>query len=202
MSAPIIVSALFADEDFHYLDGLRRTHFPPERNRLRAHLTMFHHLPPTVVDELKSRLKAETRSPPPPARLELLMSLGYGVALKVSSTELEDVRARLADSFAALLIPQDKAGWRPHVTIQNKASPAAAKALLAKLQTDFTPRPLSIAGLAAWYYRDGPWEPIAAYRFGSGHPMKTPPPLDMRLTSPPALSIGPLSQLGRSSSAG
>lgn len=202
MSAPIIVSALFAEADFQYLDGLRRTHFPPERNRLRAHLTMFHHLPPTVVDELKARLKAEAKAPAPPARLELLTSLGHGVALKVSSVELENIRARLADCFASLLIPQDRAGWRPHVTIQNKASVAAAKTLLGTLQGEFRPRPLGIAGLAAWYYRDGPWEPIAAYRFGSGHPMKTPPPLDIQLTGARPLPIGALSQSGRSSSAG
>ncbi|MBY0519244.1 MAG: M13 family metallopeptidase, partial [Sphingomonas sp.] len=29
--APIIVSALFGATDFAYFDGLRRTHFPPER---------------------------------------------------------------------------------------------------------------------------------------------------------------------------
>ena len=176
MTAPIIVSALFGEADFHYLDGLRRAHFPPARNQLRAHLTMFHHLPPSVVDELKARLQGEARAPAPPAQIELLMSLGHGVALRVHSPELADVRARLAENFAPLLIPQDKAGWRPHVTIQNKAKPAEARALLDQLSVNFKSRPLAIAGLAAWYYRGGPWEPIAAYRFGNGHPMKPPPP--------------------------
>jgi hypothetical protein len=106
-----------------------------------------------------------------------LMSLGYGVAYRVRSPALETARNAIAEAFADLLIPQDRAVWRPHITIQNKAKPAIAKALLAQLETGFQPRPLIIAGLAAWHYRGGPWSLIAAYRFGGGHAMKVPPPL-------------------------
>jgi 2'-5' RNA ligase len=106
-----------------------------------------------------------------------LMSLGYGVAYRVRSAALEAARDGIAEAFTDLLIPQDRAVWRPHVTIQNKARPAIAKALLAQLEAGFQPRPLSIAGLAAWHYRGGPWSPIAAYRFDGGHSMKVPPPL-------------------------
>jgi 2'-5' RNA ligase superfamily len=126
---------------------------------------------------LLGRLREETRTMPPPAMIDGLMSLGYGVAYRVRSSALEAVRANLAEAFADLLIPQDRAAWRPHVTIQNKAKPAIAKALLAKLEAQFQPRPLIVAGLAAWHYRGGPWLPIAAYRFGGGHSMKVPPPL-------------------------
>lgn len=165
-AAPIIVSALFGAEDFAWLNGLRRRHFPPERNVIDAHLTLFHHLPPGVSQELKDRLKAETRgSAPPRARLSGLMSLGRGVAFRVESPELEDIRDRLSDAFAGLLTPQDRQSWRPHVTIQNKVEPAEARALLEQLSRDFTPRPLKIAGLASWYYRGGPWEPLSTHKF-------------------------------------
>jgi hypothetical protein len=40
-----------------------------------------------------------------------------------------------------------------------------AKALLERLSADFTPRPLKIAGLASWYYCDGPWEPLSSHKF-------------------------------------
>ncbi len=59
--APLIVAAIFGAQDHMYLDGLRRTHFPPERNRLAAHLTLFHHLPPGIGPELKRRLTDLTR---------------------------------------------------------------------------------------------------------------------------------------------
>ncbi|WP_066650666.1 MULTISPECIES: 2'-5' RNA ligase family protein [Sphingomonas] len=166
--APIIVSALFGAPDFAWLDGLRRTHFPPERNVIAAHLTMFHHLAPDLAAELKQRLAAETRGVPAPrARIAGLINLGQGVAFRIESPELEAVRARLADAFVTMLTPQDRAGWRPHVTIQNKVTPAEAKALLAKLSAEFAPRPLAITGLASWWYRGGPWEPLSRHMFAS-----------------------------------
>lgn len=164
-AAPIIVTALLGDADFAYFDRLRRAHFPPERNMLSAHLTMFHHLPPSIFPELAQRLASEARASAPPARVVGVMSLGRGVAFRIESPALADIRDRLADAFAPMLTPQDAAPWRPHITVQNKAAPADAKALLARLQADFAPRPLVIAGLASWWYRGGPWTPIARYRF-------------------------------------
>ncbi len=105
------------------------------------------------------------------------MSLGYGVAYHIRSDELNAIRNDIAEAFGPLLTPQDRAGWRPHVTIQNKTKPDIAKALLARLILEFRERPIDIAGLAAWWYDGGSWQPIAAYRFGGGVPMKHPPPL-------------------------
>ncbi len=165
--APIVVTALFGAEDFALLDGLRRRHYPPGRNRVAAHLTLFHHLPPSLADELRHRLSGETRGQAPPqARLAGTIALDGGVALRVESPGLEALRARLADAFAPMLLPQDRAGWWPHVTIQNKASPADARALRAALDGEFRARPLTIAGLASWWYRGGPWEPLSRHSFG------------------------------------
>lgn len=171
---PLIVTALFGDEDFVYFDGLRRLHFPPERNVLRAHLTLFHHLPQTVERELRTHLKAVTKAFAPPASLAGVMSLGRGVAFRIRSDELEAIRAEIAARFASLLIPQDKAGWRPHVTVQNKVEPTVARALQAELEAGFKPRAVTIAGLAIWHYLGGPWALSGAWRFGSGHPMRAP----------------------------
>jgi hypothetical protein len=83
----------------------------------------------------------------------------------VVSDELDAIRDQIANHFHGLLSAQDAAGWRPHVTIQNKVPPKAARALLAELERDFRPRPLGIAGLALHRYRDGPWETLARYPF-------------------------------------
>jgi hypothetical protein len=64
-----------------------------------------------------------------------------------------------------MLTPQDQAGWRPHVTVQNKVRPDVARTLLRALEADFTPRPVAIAGLASWWYRGGPWEPLSRHMF-------------------------------------
>ena len=164
--APIIVTALLGAADAARFDALRRQHFPPERNQLAAHLTMFHHLPPSLAVELKSQLTAETRGVATPrARVAGLVSLGEGVAYRIESDELVAIRARLADHFTGLLTPQDQAGWRPHVTVQNKVRPDVARALLRMLEADFSPRPVAITGLASWWYRGGPWEPLSRHMF-------------------------------------
>jgi len=165
--APIIVAATIGASDRAMLDGLRRTYFPPERNQLIAHLTLFHHLAPSLGGELDGRLRAETRNvAAPKAELAGLLNLGGGVAFRVDSRELSAIRGRIAEAFATMLTPQDAAGWRAHVTIQNKVSAATARETLAALAAGFRPRPLAIVGLASFYYRGGPWEPIARYRFG------------------------------------
>jgi hypothetical protein len=164
--APIIVTALLGAVDAAWFDGLRRQHFPPERNQLAAHLTMFHHLPPSLATELKGRLAGEARGTPAPrARIAGLISLGEGVAYRIDSDELVAIRARLGDHFTGMLTPQDQAGWRAHVTVQNKVRPDAARALLRTLQADFSPRPVTISGLASWWYRGGPWEPLSRHMF-------------------------------------
>lgn len=163
--APIIVTALMGAADFAWADGLRRAHFPPERNWLPAHITLFHHLPPSLLDEVAVRLKRLCAGPPPPARLTEVMLLGRGVALRVESPALMALREELADAFAGLLTPQDQARPRLHITVQNKVAPDAAKALAQALRRDFRPRALAIAGLAAWHYRGGPWEPAMKAMF-------------------------------------
>jgi len=101
----------------------------------------------------------------PQAMATALIDLDGGVAVRVASPELEAIRSELAEAFAGLLMPQDKAGWLPHVTIQNKVPPAEARALRTGLAASFTRRPLGIEGLALWSYRDGQWEPVSRHLF-------------------------------------
>ncbi len=173
-AAPIIVTALLGRADFAWADALRRAHFPHERSALRAHLTLFHHLPPSVRRELCDVLIDHAKGLPPVARLASVVSLGNGVAYVVDSPQLHDIRAHIAERFATVLMPQDKAGWRPHITVQNKVEPPVARALLTALSAGFVARPLVISGLAAWYYRGGPWDLIGGWAFGTGHAVKPP----------------------------
>ena len=166
MTAPIIITAEMGKVDQAWANALRREHFPPERNYLDAHITLFHHLPPGHLPEIKSRLAAvASECPPPVAWLSEVLLLGRGVAYRIDSPELLAIRDELAHEFRGLLIPQDQARPRLHITVQNKVEPPVAKALHAQLAAEFTPRPLAISGLAADYYRGGPWENIGRWSF-------------------------------------
>jgi 2'-5' RNA ligase superfamily len=166
MTAPIIITAQMGKADQLWADDLRARHFPPERNFLKAHITLFHHLPPSHLPEIKARLAQLAREfSAPDALLNEVMMLGRGVAFRVDCPDLMAMRDELTEGFTGLLTPQDQARPRLHITVQNKVEPAAAKALYAELTGSFQPRPLSITGLSAFYYRDGPWEAIQSWRF-------------------------------------
>jgi hypothetical protein len=165
MAGALIVTAELGEADFAWLDRERRLYFPPERNQLRAHLTMFHALPPSLEAEVRDQLKVQCAAPRPEATIAGLINLGGGVAYRVVSPELDTIRDNIAARFHGSLTPQDAGGWRAHVTIQNKVSAGEAKALIEQLDRQFRPSPLAIRGLALNRYLDGPWEPLGRWAF-------------------------------------
>ena len=165
MAGALIITAELAAPDQAWLDKLRRRHFPPERNQLPAHLTMFHALPPSAEGEVRPRLAEAVRASPPGAVIAGLMNLGGGVAYRVVSDDLDRIREELAADFHGLLSAQDAGGWRPHVTIQNKVREREALALLNDLEAGFRPMPLGIRGLGLHRYLGGRWEEIAVFPF-------------------------------------
>jgi len=165
VAGALIITAELAQDDFSWIEGLRRAHYPRERNQVRAHLTMFHALPPSAEGEVRARLAQIVRRPAPIAMIAGLMDLGGGVAFRVVSTDLDRIRAELTDDLRGLLGAQDNRGWRPHITIQNKVAPKTARALKDSLERGFSPRPLGLRGLGLHRYLGGPWEPLANYPF-------------------------------------
>jgi hypothetical protein len=165
VAGALIVTAEIAPRDFSWLEGLRRANYPAERNQVPAHLTIFHALPPSSEAEVRARLSRAARAPPPSATIAGLMDLGGGVAFRVVSPELDGLREELALDLHGLLGAPDGHGWRPHVTIQNKVAPKAARALIAPLERGFAPRPLAIGGLGLHRYLGGPWETLGVYPF-------------------------------------
>ena len=165
MSGALIVTAELGGEDFAWLDGLRRRHYPPERNQVPAHLTLFRALAPSAEREVRDRLAEFAAGSAPAAGIAGVMDLGGGVAFRVVSDGLDGLRAGLADDLHGLLGAQDAGGWRPHVTIQNKVAPKVARDLVRSLEQEFEPRRLRIAGLGLHRYLGGPWETIGVYKF-------------------------------------
>src|SRR5215207_5803580 len=127
--APLLVTAQLPPDVFAWAEGLRRLHYPPERNRVRAHVTLFHALPPSLEPELRRLLAALSRQPPSQARLSGIMRLGRGTAIAIASPALDALHAVMVGRLHGALSPQDQAPRKLHVTVQNKVTSAAAKAL-------------------------------------------------------------------------
>lgn len=165
---PLILTAGFDPRSAALFQDLRDRHFPPRLNRVPAHLTLFHHLPgeayPTLVADLRALCAAE---PAMPFATGALRFLGRGVAIEVRAEALVRLRGRIAKGFEGRLTAQDGQGFRPHVTVQNKADPAEARALHARLAAELPRVEGTVAGLHLWHYRGGPWEAAGQFPFAA-----------------------------------
>lgn len=164
--APLIVTATLPGDVQTWANHLRESHFPPERNYLSAHVTLFHALPSSVLAEAKAllaRLAGETA--PVPARIDAVMGLGRGTAFRIHCPAMLDLRAEIAEHFHGMLTAQDQGKPRLHVTVQNKVLRAASIALQQQLAAEFTPRDFAFAGFALYHYRGGPWEDAGRWAF-------------------------------------
>jgi hypothetical protein len=161
-----IVLAVLPDALQARLDALRRMHYPPDRNRVPAHCTLFHAIPGMVAAELADLLAALTAAAPPPrARIDGVLDLDRGTALGVFSPELVGLRETIADHFHGLLTGGDAVPPRLHVTIQNKVDRPTARALQRTLAASWRAADTTIAALAVHRVVDGAWQPVGTWRF-------------------------------------
>jgi hypothetical protein len=163
---PFIVTAELPRDVFAWADGLRRAHYPVERNKLEAHVTLFHSFAPSLRDELKGYLpRIAGEFAPPPARIVGLMDLGTGTALDIRSAGMLAVREEIAEHFHGSLTAKDRHPPRLHITIQNKVLPDEARALRSELRQSLEERDFAFTGLGLHLYRDGPWEALGRWSF-------------------------------------
>ena len=164
--APFIVTAELPGDVFAWADGLRRAHFPPERNWLQAHVTLFHAFAPSLREELRGLLgKIAAEFAPPVARIEGLMDLGKGTAIALRSPATLAIRESIAEHFHGALTAQDAHPPRLHITIQNKVTPQAAKALQCALAEAIPRREFAITGLGLHLYLGPHWEGQGVWPF-------------------------------------
>ena len=169
MPAPLILTLQMDERSQEHFDRLRELHFPPERNYLRAHLTLFHKLPGEREAEISAELHEMCREREPLAlTVTGLRFLGRGVAYELSSPHLPALRRELVRSWGPWLGAQDSQGFKPHITVQNKVAPEQARGLHEELQAAFSPFEVEGLGLSLWRYLDGPWEGAGTFHFGAG----------------------------------
>lgn len=168
-NAPLILTLKFESSAFETLNDLRKKYFPPERNFLAAHITLFHALPGENQILIEQHLNEISQKTP---ILNLIFSaprfLGKGVAIDTIGPELIRLRAELTDQWSAWLTKQDgQKNFRPHVTIQNKVEPNVARELFELLKNEWQPIESTGEGLQLWQYLGGPWKLIKTFDFKS-----------------------------------
>ncbi len=170
MQAQPFILTLRLDEHLaQTLSELRSRHFPPERNFIPAHVTLFHALPSEHEAALRADLSERCSATPAfDVALPRLQSWGKGVFLEVEGPELLTLRRQLAAKWEAWLTPQDRQGYRPHVTVQNKVPKDEAQALYASLAPHWRQLEGQAQGLDLWRYAGGPWTFADSFNFVKG----------------------------------
>jgi hypothetical protein len=170
MANPFILTAVLPTDLQAFAEGLRRAHYPPERNHLHAHVTLFHAFAPSLLEELRDylpRIAAEFAAPH--GEVKGVMDLGKGTAIALEAPQLLALREGIAAHFHGSLTEQDLHEPRPHITIQNKVTKDEARALQAGLPRLLVPSiakgPFTFPALALHRYCGGPWEPIKTCAF-------------------------------------
>ncbi len=161
-----VLTLALDDEAQSRFEGERQQYFPPALNRIPAHLSLFHTLEeePETFAALEA---ASARQATFSMQVAEVKSIGKGVAYFLQSAEAKALHRTLSEVFAEQLSAQDRQGFRPHVVVQNKVTPAAAQITLMQLQVRFRPFSVSAVGLDLWRYLGGPWLHLRRFHFNS-----------------------------------
>ena len=164
MTNPLIVTLEADPTSQARFDAARERWFPLSRNHIPAHVTLFHQLPGDRAGEVADRAaRVAADTPAPPFRVTSIMALGRGAAYRLDLPAGGGLRKRIGAGFD--LVAQDRGGFRPHVTVQNKVARDIAAVTLQTLQAGFVPWNGHGAALRLWWYRGGPWEEAGRFDF-------------------------------------
>ncbi|MEE4315611.1 MAG: 2'-5' RNA ligase family protein [Erythrobacter sp.] len=170
MPQPFILTAVLPPDLAGFAEGLRRAHYPPEKNHLHAHVTLFHAFAPSLMEELARYLPQVVAGfAPPQGAVKGVMDLGKGTAIALHAPQLLSLGAIIAEHFHGSLTSQDLHEPRPHITIQNKVTKQEARALQASLPGVLAPwiakGPFSFPALDLHLYQGGPWQKVRSFAF-------------------------------------
>jgi len=164
--SPLVVTLKLDTASFDQFNALRQQHFPPERNFLPAHVTLFHALPRQQETAIRNTLQTLcAQTPRVPLHFPTLRFLGRGVAIHIESPALIQVQQQLATHWQPWLTAQDRQPYHPHITLQNKVLPDSARQLYNDLTQTWQPQEGYGEGLLLWYYQGGPWQLAKDYGF-------------------------------------
>lgn len=162
--APYLLTLGLNSPTFERLDALRARYFPPEWNQVPAHLMLFHQLPGEEWEAIDRAIAGVAASSPPvPLGFPVVKRIGRGMMLPAEAPGLAAIHASLARTFDRWLTPQDRQGFRPHVTLMNKSEPAKVAAAFGVLQATWPGWTGLGDRLILYRYLGGPWDEVETY---------------------------------------
>jgi hypothetical protein len=164
-ASPLILTLQLNEEAFHFFNSRRQIYFPPERNFLSAHLTLFHHLPLDKAFIEKEIINYTSSQETLLLNVTDVVSIGKGVAYKIECLPLQKLHKALQEDWQPWLTPQDKQKLWPHITVQNKVTPPVANKTLEEVKASFKPFIAHGIGFSLWSYEGGPWKFIRHFPF-------------------------------------
>ena len=162
---PLVVTLQLEAATQERFDAERAELFPPGRTAVGAHVTMFHALPAYLRGDVETELTRRAEIPAFAVRVEEVVPLGRGVAYRLAAEEALRLHRDLQELWRSHLTRQDAQPFRPHVTVQNKVDPEAARATLERLRGAFVPEVTRAVGLEVWRYDGGPWTLLRRWAF-------------------------------------
>jgi len=163
---PFVLTLEMDGESFARFNELRQAHYPPERNLVPAHVTLFYRLPGGNGREIKALLTQTACS-----QKRFAISVGdvkeleRGVAVFLHSPQLSALRGELAAEWWPWLTDQDRLGFRPHVTVASSLGAGEARHTRESIAATFRAPSMRAVGMHLWRYRNGPWESERLFSF-------------------------------------
>ena len=150
------------------LTSLRDKYFPPELNKLAAHIALFRALPGSQLPRLTQDIARLTQSQAPFSILAsqaFRMRQGVGIHVKDDSGRLKSIYEELKAQWSSFLSQQDRS-FSPHYTIQNKvADDTKVDETLMELTNQFHGSRGQALGLSLYRYDHGHWRKTKDFMF-------------------------------------
>lgn len=159
------------------MTALRKKYFPPKLNKLEAHLTLFHALPESKLEETivptLTRVAAQTQSFDIHASSPIRMKKGFAIAVPKAKggEKAQSVHAALQGPWKqeGWLSEQDGGGFRVHYTVMNKVDDEEeVAAAMEEVKASFKGDKGRVEGLGLWRYERGYWRWVRGFELGTG----------------------------------
>jgi mannose-1-phosphate guanylyltransferase len=179
MEEPVYVLTLSTSPELHdAMDRLRNKYYPAELNKVGAHLTLFHALPESKMDDIISGIRSVTQATSAyEVEASHVWSTNSIVAIKVhhhtATNDTERIHATLRSRWANFLSKQDSGKVKLHYTLMGKVrDKEMIEAAFKEIRDQVEGREIETRGMATgltlWKYRRGYWESPNVFPFATG----------------------------------